>query len=263
MQRDVITREIIFLAAEEVDKFFEECNQKQFFEEKVGVKRVNDTRWKEAQYYERKTWCGPQTQNMREDRNTVHRHYFDNYKILNDILPKKISVIELGCGPFTNLNFMLPFKNSIVTSIDLLDPLINDYVLGTTNCVYKNGSLNFIPVNLHPNPIENFNLDKSFDLVVIINVLEHCFNIDLIFEKIDKMLKPGGILVFADKYHTEERIKHLLDTLYDAGHPILISDTYIKEKLAKYKNLYAYKLPELTDGGTITGTATTYQILQK
>jgi len=132
---------------------------------------------------------------------------------------------------------LLTLKKNIAT-IDLLDPLIKDYLLYSPNCTYKSGLIGH-NVNCIGSTIEEFFVYRKYDVVVMINVLDHCFNIDLIFEKIYEMMNEGALLVFSEKVRkNDEDIKNSLTDIYDAGHPIRISENYLNDKLKSYKILY-------------------------
>lgn len=216
-------------------------NELQYYEEGVGIRRIDKDRWREAQHYERKTWCDSQSKTMVTDRNEEHLRNFNNYEILNTVLDDGLSVIELGCGPYTNLRFILPTITKRVDSIHLLDPLINDYLLNSPNCTYKNGLAGH-PVITFNTPIEEFESDRKYDLVVMINVLDHCFNIDLIFKKISGMLKDNGVLVINERAYVGAELKRSIENIYDAGHPIRISDEYLNSKLKGYRPLYSNEI---------------------
>ena len=240
MKKIFIDQNINITEGDNAEKLLSERNDKKYLIENVGVPRVDEDRWKEAQSYERKTWCDSPAKNMGTDRNEDHEKQFGGYNQLNFSLPNKtINIIELGCGPFTNLRLIIPQIYRKLGDIDLLDPLINDYVNNTLNCTYKNGYLNTHKVNLIASPIEKYNSDKKYQLLVMINVIEHCFDVDIIFDKIYEILEPGGIFIFHDKFLREENVNEIHDRFYDSGHPLKLPYKYIKDKLNfNYKTLY-------------------------
>jgi hypothetical protein len=64
------------------------------------------------------------------------------------------------------------------------------------------------------------------------NVLEHCFDINLIFTKIISILEENGIFIFSDVYFSKSDIVKLCENTYDAGHPLRIS----KDTLESFLN---------------------------
>lgn len=69
------------------------------------------------------------------DRNQEHEIGFNYYA---DVPLNLGNVLEVGCGPFTQLITIL--NNRAAKSITLLDPLLNSY-LSLPNCTYKDKRL--------------------------------------------------------------------------------------------------------------------------
>ncbi|MFC1496872.1 methyltransferase [Verrucomicrobiota bacterium] len=208
-------------------------NDKRFLQERQGITQVDMGRWKEAQRYEQRTWMEAGCK-AREDRNSEHEKHFDNYKTIQGMYFDK--AIEIGCGPFTNMARIL--KHIKCGEVTLLDPLINSY-LSHQHCAYKHKRLGgWFGRKVHAiaKPIENFTSDKRFDLVVMINVLEHCFLAPKVFEHIISLTAPGGILIFHDKLIKNEAINVLTGKIYDAGHPLRVAEDVILEFLSKNYN---------------------------
>tara|TARA_R110000796_G_scaffold89145_2_gene192599 strand:- start:3027 stop:3824 length:798 start_codon:yes stop_codon:yes gene_type:complete len=206
---------------------------------KYGVSNVSRERWNTAQSYERSEWMERGTF-LSDDRNLFHKEVFDGYDSLTDVDAK--SFIELGCGPFTNARVILEkFPN--IEQITLLDPLANDY-LNHANCTYKKSRLNVgrseIDVNLIASSIEDSNIKDTFDVVVMINVLEHCFDIPKIFDVVDEILNKDGIFIYADVQFDIETIQKITEFKYNAGHPIRLTEEYIGNILdTKYTQLFS------------------------
>lgn len=172
-----------------------------------------------------------------DDNNKRNRDEFNNFSALNG--KKFDKVIELGCGPFTNLRYILPIIEC--REIDLLDPLVKTY-LTKRNCAYRNGLIsgdntwrNRIfgkkkQVGTYACAIEDFITSKKYDLVIMINVLEHCRDFEKIKEKILSISQKGTYFVCSDKIFSIEEIKQDLENTYDAGHPLRIN----KEHLIKF-----------------------------
>jgi SAM-dependent methyltransferase len=99
-----------------------------------------------------------------------------------------------------------------------------------------------IPAVLHPVPIEELDIKNKFDLVVMINVVEHCYDVNKIFRKIMDISRPGSIFVFYDKYFDKNELNERIESWYDAGHPLRVSGDIFDEFLKK--NFYAllYKI---------------------
>jgi len=212
--------------------------------ENGSIIKVDNDRWIEAQHYERKTWM-EHCLWASDDRNYEHYNNFESYYTIKEYQSsfKIKSLIELGCGPFTNLRTIIDHLEDL-EEVHLLDPLLDSY-LTHPNCYYKNRSLynkkteSFIPVTTHSIPIEKFDIENNkFDLVLINNVLEHCYDIESIFSKIYNMLNIGGLFVFGDCYFIKRDIEELSRLLYDSGHPLRLSKEYMEDYLSKYDVLF-------------------------
>jgi SAM-dependent methyltransferase len=220
-----------------------------------GVAHVDRARWEEAQRYERRTWMQGGRCTL-SDRNEYHRDRFARYETLRGHRFER--GIELGCGPFTNLRFIL--EQCRVEKVVLLDPLIHDY-LSHPFCRYRGGRLGGLfretparlpatlrhpvrafrskendfriggwlgrPVALVSSSIEAFETTARFDLVVMINVLEHCQDARAVLAKIDEILAPGGIFVYHDKMYDAGTVRDLMTVLYDAGHPLRVDHSLV------------------------------------
>ena len=208
-------------------------NDAAHYTEGKGVLSVPLERWQKAQAYERETWL-VHAINSTDDRNLEHAAMFDGYKAL----PEKLGdVIELGCGPFTNLRLILPERTAGV--VTLLDPLASEYLTLHPNCAYKNRMLGDIWVNLVSWPIEAADdptidmRDHRYDTVILINVLTHCQDTQKVSDWINTHLKKGGYLVFAEPVRDIDPTQ-----LYDVGHPISFNQDVIDAFLKPYKEKF-------------------------
>lgn len=233
-------------------------SDKPYFDETAGrgIDRVPLDRWHTAQAYERKTWM-KMGLSATNDRNLDYVLAFNKYGDLRGLTFEH--AIELGCGPFTNLRLLSwPCR---ILRCTLLDPLADMY-LEHPYCFYNRQFLyrdprffflNFarsrlgriiyrlavpkriygkIPIDqIIPKPIEAMSVQSQYDLVVIMNVLEHCYDVDLIFDKIRSIAKEGTVLVFRDKYYDHAQIAQDVEIIYDAGHPLRIDRRLIDEFL--------------------------------
>ncbi len=204
-----------------------------------GIYEADEDRWQEAQAGESFVWMELEKQ-AEQDRNTEHRKRFNNYDYIRSMHFK--NVIELGCGPFTN--FRIIQYEIDYDKLTLLDPLITTY-LKHEKCTYRNYEKEGI--RLVSGPIEAFKTDEKYDLVIMINVLEHCFNIAQIFNVIDKILATDGLFIFADSGIDKAKILERCLCRYDAHHPLIMSDDFLERYIQdnysvkyfkKYSGLY-------------------------
>jgi SAM-dependent methyltransferase len=249
------------------ERLLKDRNDAAFLSESSGIVRVSLDRWSTAQEFEKKYWLEI-CQNDTQDRNDEHFDNFNGYQALNG---KVFShAIELGCGPFTNLRKIAPYCK--ISKCSLLDPLIESYT-GHPNRTYTRNSLSYentplvqklshnillralrrlirktVPSVVHRElpvaqiyniPIEQMKVTAEYDLVVMINVIEHCYDAAQIFKNIRNCLKPGGIFVFADRYYDHKVVADWVrGKRFDAGHPLLVDRTFIDTELSKYNTLF-------------------------
>jgi SAM-dependent methyltransferase len=260
-----IDQEIEVLEGSAAEQALRTKNDTRFFVPGMGVARVDEQRWQEAQHYERKTWMERGRANA-DDRNLIHLERFAGYCSLRGQHFER--AIELGCGPFTNMRIIL--QEVTAEEVHLLDPLIMEY----TNhplCRYRHGKLGGVgaiaslegltsmrsprgwlrevfnsvriggvrgrEVQLEPSAIEDFAATHKFDLVVLINVLEHCQDAERVFAKIWDILTPGGVFVFHDKFYQSIVLAASLSNLYDAGHPIRLDPAVAEAFLRRFDPL--------------------------
>ena len=240
MSKIFIDKDIKVYQGKEAENLISQKNDSLYIES-GAILKVDKDRWSDAQYYERKTWMDMGL-GISDDRNYEHYQRFDSYKKLSEYQKnnKIEKVIELGCGPFTNVRTVLNILPEL-KEIHLLDPLINDY-LNHPNCKYKNRQMNDFNVITHNCPIEEFVVQEKFDLVIMNNVLEHCYNIELIFTNILDMLKTNGVFIFSDVYFNEEDVEKMVYQIYDTGHPLKISYSYMNSFLSNFDEIYGIDL---------------------
>lgn len=198
-----------------------------------GVVSVDYDRWVIAQGYEKKTWMQQQI-HAHDDHNDLNAQWFDRYSVLRGMTFN--NAIEIGCGPFTNMRYIL--QNVTCDSVTLLDPLINEYV-NHPNCSYKNGKIGLVDVKCIHSSMEAYKTDTKYDLVVMINVLEHCMNADDVLNNILGLMAIGGVLVFCESTAKPKVAKYL----YDAGHPIRIVDSVVNDFMEKFDVTFCNKQP--------------------
>ena len=249
-----------FVTGDEAARALREHSDAAFLDPGKGVVRVPKQRWQQAQKYERDTWLVANAA-ASDDRNTAHEAGFGGYAALGSRVFRR--AIELGCGPFTNLRIVA--RHCRIERCSLLDPLILQYLdhphcrydrkslligetslgrtLGTSRigrglrrlvrAVFPSAVEQRLPiVQLLPMPIEEMP-GGSYDLVVMINVLEHCFDATAIFDKILRILTPGGVLVFHDKLFDPGEIEADVRTRFDAGHPLRVARPVIEAFVEK------------------------------
>ncbi len=199
--------------------------------------RVGPDEWKQAQQWERAQWLRAQGLMRRHGKNVLWRllrgvrlvpryrgddwNYwwkaqFDDYAFLPESVP---NAIELGCGPYTN--FRLIVERCAPKHLVLSDPLIWTYVrfpMTYVSELYRKG-----PCCLDDHAIEvcPFATDY-FDLVVMINVLDHVQDATRCLQQALRITRPGGFLLVGQDLTSEEDVQRSPAAQQDIGHPIRI-----------------------------------------
>ena len=94
---------------------------------------------------------------------------------------KKIKVLDVGCGTGAVMKY-LATKNFLVSGIDMSETA-HDY------CRKKGLEVSSGLANIIPYP------DKSFDIIFVIDVLEHLDNPSESVKEISRVLKDGGVFI--------------------------------------------------------------------
>ena len=220
---------------EDAEAIFEKQNDKEFLDNN-GVNKITTERWKLAQITEEKHWM---VRNITEndDRNFEHCKKFDNYNCIRNIIFNKS--IEIGCGPFTNLRIIADIAD--INNCVLLDPLIDKY-LNHDNCRYNKGKLitnsgKLVNIEKLLNiPGEQLLEEHNYDLAVCINVLEHCYDIELFLDNLYRIC--NGYFIFHDKIFSQEQAKRSVEEIYDAAHPLRVGKELIINFLNNFEKVY-------------------------
>ena len=177
-----------------------------FWQEDAGIVQVSVGTWmkvslSEAIHHEigAGKW-GPDVFLLPESNTRFHEfsHAFDNYKQLPQNLGR---FIEIGAGLYSQLiNLMRCRPDTEISQIYFAEPNIFRY-LSNPDCTYKNATLiGGHRVHLLSVLVEELPAYDFFDTLMVINVLEHVRNGFTFLTSIHKALKPGGILIFSERY---------------------------------------------------------------
>ena len=226
MTHTFISSPVSVLTGDAARVALQSTNDAAHYTEGKGVLSVPLERWQEAQAYERATWLEHGLM-LTEDRNAEHAAMFDDYKALPYYLG---DTIELGCGPFTNLRYII--QPNWPKSVTLVDPLFKEY-LRHPHCAYPDTVFLGNSITWSASAIEDYHTSREFDTLVMINVLSHCTDAQKVFSWINAHIAPGGYLVF----HEPARDINPLTT-YDAGHPLSYTQDVIEDFLSGYTQVY-------------------------
>ena len=125
------------------------------------------------------------------------------FKILHKILPirieyilnkinynkiKSLEILDLGCGGGLTCEPLARLGAS-VTGVDFVKENIK---VAKNHAIQSNLNINYFH-----NDIDSITIKKKYDLILILEVLEHLDNWALLIKKIKKNLKPRGKIVFS------------------------------------------------------------------
>lgn len=204
-------------------------NDKQYWTDEEGIVKVDETRWREAQEFERSGWIDYWC-NESSDRPMDHYNLFDGYKSVKMNLGV---VAEYGCGPFTQVKHIVEFGNRTIDGITLIDPLIEHYP-SMQHCTYKNGLLLNRPVERILNQAEKFIRPNYYDTAICINVLEHVQDAWSVLNNIYNNLKIGGTIILGERTYDDFDC----NTLFDIGHPIRIKSSVTNKFRSNFHVLF-------------------------
>ncbi len=214
----------------------------------MPITRVSKSRWEKAQTWELLHWKKEQGLDKNGIRNLLRRakrhlkyliskEYGDDWnhwwaeKFEYYIhLPASIEHgIELGCGPYTNIRIigeLRKIRNSICS-----DPLVVQYA-SLNGWLSKAHSKKRAILLSHPAE-ECPYTSNIFDLVVMINVLDHVRDARRCVKEATRITKPGGFLIIGQDLTSPEETPDEIDL--DIGHPIRLThrtlDNWVSENL--------------------------------
>jgi SAM-dependent methyltransferase len=201
-------------------------NDRQFWNERDGQITVSRERWQDAQIFERQGWMVDWAA-AASDRHDEHQSLFNDYR---DVPRDLGRVLEVGCGPFTQLRSIFPGRTA--ESVTLQDPLIGSY-LGHYACPYKGGLFMGRSVKLLDCPAEDLCPMHASDTIICINVLEHVRDARKTLDNLFGCLVEGGTLVFAERDHDD----YHPDRLFDIGHPVRLRSLVLVDFMDRFESL--------------------------
>ncbi|RAW00155.1 trifunctional MMPL family transporter/lysophospholipid acyltransferase/class I SAM-dependent methyltransferase [Pseudochryseolinea flava] len=115
----------------------------------------------------------------------------DNYAFFDELVPKKGTVLDLGCG-YGFLSYMLQFRSEerIITGVDYDD----DKISVAQNGFAKGATLNFFCADVTEYPLSNYD-------VIFVNDVLHYLHREAQFDFLERCvaaLNPGGKIVVRD-----------------------------------------------------------------
>ena len=165
-----------------------------------GSPRVSKERWFRAQLSEKDYWADASRAGDDNDNAGASFELFEGYA---KVPPALGNVLELGCGPFTQLksllgNSKIPWSISTVT---LADPILvseskhakSSFQSGAFEAYGKRYPTKLLQIGAED--VGQLYHDY-FDTVIMQNVLEHVQDAYAVLESMYNATKPGGVVVF-------------------------------------------------------------------
>lgn len=169
--------------------------------------------WKLAQSAELKWWQRYLKDREVEEYKTDKLRYW--HQVLGDLGERfnhflGLDVLDAGCGP-AGIFMALSQAN-----VDAVDPLLEQYHLSLKH--FDKGDYPW--VRFFQSALEDFNIQKQYDVVFCINAINHVADIELCYKKLAEWVKPGGYLVISIDSHQIPGLKHVFRWLPgDILHP--------------------------------------------
>lgn len=103
-------------------------------------------------------------------------------KIIQPFLHSNMKILDAGCGAGGTMEYMSEYGSML--GVDISKEMVE-------HC--RNIGLNALCESIHCLPFQ----DHTFDLVLCLDVLEHLQDEKQVLEELNRVVKPGGILVFS------------------------------------------------------------------
>ncbi|QOJ15858.1 MAG: class I SAM-dependent methyltransferase [Planctomycetia bacterium] len=192
----------------------------------MSVTQISPARWSRAQQWELSLWSDPAARQSGDDWNHWWRERFDHYSALPTAVD---SLIELGCGPFTNARLIL--EHCRAARVVCSDPLAERYASMPDCWLAQAAATGRIELDTHP--IEELPFaDGLFDVVVMINVLDHVRDGELCLRRATGLVRPNGWLVLGQDLSDDEDIRNFP---HDLGHPIRLALEDVEPHLMEFE----------------------------
>lgn len=184
------------------------------------VTKCSKLRWEKAQLWEKRLWASSPKDG--DDWNLWWANKFDDYSFIH----RAESIIEVGCGPYArNTRYVIEKRGLTPSFVTLSDPLLSDYIAENKSVceVIKKYSAEVVS-----EPLENLSSENKYDIVICINVLDHVFDAGKCVETCINLLSNGGVLIIGQDLTNGEDAKMCPETMADIGHPIKVTDDWVR-----------------------------------
>ena len=123
------------------------------------------------------------------------------------------NILDLGCGSKLRAKF---FKNSFIYA---LEPLADKFIAEIDWCDLRDAH------KVYSSPAEKLipEMVNNMDLVFSINVIDHCYDFNIIVNNLYQYTKKGGLCLLSFDLHDK----------IDPMHPIILTDDFATEVFKK------------------------------
>ena len=127
-------------------------------------------------------------------QDTISNNLIDR---LNTIKLDPLDILDLGCGTGTNgLSLGKKYKESRIINYDFSENMLKEARIKQK--LFFLDKINLSPYSYICADIEAIPLEEnSLDLVWSSSTLQWCNQLDLVFNQVNKILKPGGLFIFS------------------------------------------------------------------
>ena len=214
--------------------------------QKAVIDNVPRDRWEKAQHWERNHWVNAQRSRARffknqlwrflsilgvvskyrgDDCNEWWKNHFDDYRFLP---PHIENAFEGGCGPYTNVRLIL--ERTQIKHLVLSDPLIRSYA--KFKLTFVADMYEKVACVLDDHPLEDVPFaSNTFDLTILINVLDHVQDAVKCMENLVRITKPGGIMIVGQELTNEQDLSKIESDPGRVGHPITVDEAWFEQFL--------------------------------
>jgi len=186
---------------------------------------IDKARWLMSQKKRAEYWHGEEVLEKELDR--IQRSYTPVFESCSAQLTPESRILDLGCGPVCAARFIEQGEKTY------LDPMLDDFRRAYPGKLPKGRHL-AIPAEAIPDP------DKTYDLILCIDALDHMMNPELALHEMDRLLKPDGILVLgllvfpSPIVRLRYILEHFVPFLRDEANPYSYTLFGLKNTLARH-----------------------------